>query len=191
MMVGRARVRFVNDAGPIQTMQVSMSAMETPDNRLRMTEFGFASNPPVGSDAIALHLSGDRGSGVVVATNHQPSRPRNLAAGESMLYSQDGKSVYITAAGGIVVQANGQDVVVNNAKDVTWNLSGKLKIVAPGGVEFDAPLVASTGDIQDNSATNARTMATMRTIYDVHNHPVPNVQPGSATVTTNAPNQQE
>lgn len=187
-LVGRGRVTYVDDSKTVQKMQVTMSGLETPDNRIRVAEFGFTSNPPVGSDVVALHVAGDRSAGVVVGTNHQPSRPTGLSAGESMLYSQDGKHVYLTASGGIVVEAKGQDVVVNDARNVTWTCTGKFKVVAPGGVEFDTPLVSSTGDIQDNSSTNAATMKTMRTDYDEHEHPVPNVQSGSSTATTGTPN---
>ncbi|TCK36732.1 phage baseplate assembly protein V [Paraburkholderia sp. BL8N3] len=189
MLFGRGRVTYVNDSGSVQSMQVKMSEWETLDNRIRLAEFGFTSNPPIGSDVLALHISGDRGSGAVFATNHQPSRPKGLAAGESMVYSQDGKSIYITASGGIVIEAKGQPVTVNNASNVTCNCTGVFKIVAPGGVEIDAPTTRSTGDIQDNVATNTRTMKQMRVTYNTHTHPVPNVQSGGSTVTSNAPNQ--
>lgn len=191
MLFGRGRITFVDDSGSVQEMQVKMSDWETLDNRIRVAEFGFTSNPPINSDALALHIAGDRTSGAVFATNHQPSRPTGLKAGETMLYSQDGKSVYITASGGIVVEAKGQNVVVNNAANVTCNCSGVYKVVAPGGVQFVTPLVSSTGDIQDNSGSQPRTMATMRSIYDGHNHNVTNVQAGGSTVVSNAPNQPE
>ncbi|CUJ80988.1 Uncharacterised protein [Achromobacter sp. 2789STDY5608628] len=76
---------------------------------------------------------------------------------------------------------------MNNAKDVTWNLSGKLTIVAPGGIELRAPMVKSLGDMQDNFETNDRTMKGMRDVYNDHHHPVKNVQSGSATVTSEKP----
>lgn len=191
MLFGRGRITYVDDSGSVQEMQVKMSDWETLDNRIRVAEFGLTSNPPIGSDALALHIAGDRTSGAVFATNHQPSRPTGLQSGETMLYSQDGKSVYITASGGIVVEAKGQNVVVNNAANVTCNCSGVYKVVAPGGVQFVTPLVSSTGDIQDNSATQPRTMATMRAIYNAHNHNVANVQAGGSTVVSNPPNQPE
>jgi phage baseplate assembly protein V len=182
MLFGRGRVTLVNDAGPVQTMQLKLSDMETSDNRLRLAEFGFTSNPPAGSDAAVLHIAGDRGSGVVVATNHQPSRPTGLQPGEAMLYSEDGKQVYMTAGGGIVVNANGQSVSVNGATTVTIN--------APSGVVMNTPLLKVSGDIIDNAGSNSRTMAEMRSVYDSHTHPVAEVQGGGSTVTSNAPNQQ-
>ncbi len=190
-IIGRGRVKFVDDSGPVQEMQVLMNGIETPDNRMRVPEFGFTSNPPEDSDVIAVHIAGDRSAGAVLGTNHQPSRPTGLQPGETMLYSEDGKYVYLTAAGGIVVEAKGQPVTVNNASNVTVNCSGIFKIVAPGGVQIVAPTVTSTGDIQDNSGTNSHTMAQMRSIYDTHTHPVPNVQLGGPGTATSAPSQQE
>ena len=190
--LGRGRVTTANDSGPVQMLQVQINELETIDNVPRLAEFGFTSMPPDGSDVGISFIAGDRGNGAVVSTGHQDSRPRGLKAGESMLYSQDGKQVYLTAGGGIVVDANGQDVVVNNARDVTWTLTGKLKFVAPGGVEFDAPNVSSTGDFTDNTATgNTSTMKTMREIHDTHDHDLIEIQTGSSTVTTKVPNQQE
>jgi phage baseplate assembly protein V len=198
-IVGRGRVRFVNDAGVVQVMQVQMNGLETPDNRYRVAEFGFTSNPPNDSDVVALHVAGDRSAGVVLGTNHQPSRPTGLQPGETMLYSEDGKYVYMTASGGIVVEAKGQDVVVNDARDVTWNCSGdftlncggKFNIVAPSGVNVTAPTVKSSGDIQDNTTTNSHTMAQMRSIYNTHTHPVASIQTGGSTINSNPPSQTE
>lgn len=142
-LVGRGRVTDVDDSGVVQKMQVRMSALEVPDNRLRLQEFGFTSVPPIGSDVLAVHVSGDRTAGAVIATNHQQSRPTGLKSGESMLYSQDGKQVYMTASGGIVVEAKGQDVTVNNAATVTINAqnvvvnaSSNVNISAQGSVEI-------------------------------------------------------
>jgi len=181
MLFGRGRVTRVDDSGPVQKMQLKMSDIETPDNRLRLAEFGFTSNPPAGSDAAVLHVAGDRGSGVVIATNHQPSRPTGLQPGESMLYSQDGKYVYLTASGGISVFANGQSVNVTDATTVTINASNKVRMVTPR--------LECTGDIVDNCDTTGRSMAADRQIYDGHEHNVTGIQTGSSTVTSNVPNQ--
>ncbi|WP_175786341.1 phage baseplate assembly protein V [Burkholderia cenocepacia] len=196
-LFGRGRITLVDDSGPVQTVQLRMNGIERPSGRYRVPEFGFSSNPPVGSDALALHVGGDRSAGAVVGTNHQPSRPRGLAPGESILYSEDGKSVYLKN-GSIVVDAKGQDVIVNDAANVTWNCSGDFKIVvggkfsvvAPGGSEFDTPMLSSTGDMQDNVETNAKTMKDMRETFDVHVHDVQEVQGGMSTVTSNKPTQQ-
>ena len=169
MMLGRGRVTLIDDSGPVQVMQVQSNAHEISDKRIRVTEFGFSSVPPLGSDVLTSHLGGDRTSGAVYATNHQQSRPRGLQHGESMLYSEDGKSIYMTAGGGIVIDANGQDVVVNNAQHVTVNAT-IVKIVATTSTEIDTPLLKVSGDILDNSATNTTTIAGMRADYNTHLH---------------------
>lgn len=179
MMFGRGRVTYVDDSGPVQKVQVRLSGLETSDGRLRMMEFGFTSNPPDGTDVLALHISGDRSAGTVFATNHQQSRPTGLAPGESKLYSQDGKYVYMTAGGGISVFANGQPVNVTGATIVT--------VVASEKVIADTPLFQCTGDIQDNCQTNGETMASMRTNYNKHGHPVAEVQSGGDTIISGPP----
>ncbi|WP_131753602.1 phage baseplate assembly protein V [Burkholderia vietnamiensis] len=190
-MIGAARVTTFNDAGSVQKLQVKVNDLETIDNLVHALQFGFTSGPPNGTDVAIVFIGGDRSNGVVVASNHQDSRPTNLKAGESMVYSQDGKQIYLTASGGIIVNANGQPVEVNNASDVTWNCSGKFKVVAPGGVEFDTPNVASTGDITDNTGSgNTQTMKSMRDDYDEHDHQVESVQTGESTITTTKPSPQ-
>ncbi|CAL8474568.1 phage baseplate assembly protein V [Caballeronia sp. S22] len=181
-LVGRGRVKYVDDSGPVQALQVLMDGLETPDS-LRVAEFGFASNPPIDSDAIALHIAGDRSAGVVLGTNHQPSRPTGLAAGETMLYSQDGKQVYLTASGGIVVEAKGQPVTVNDATTVVINAATKVRMVTPR--------LECTGDIIDNCDTNTRTMSGMRAVANGHTHKIVNVQTGGSTIESNAPDQTE
>lgn len=184
LSLARALVTTVNDAGGMQMMQVKLNALETRDNTPRMAEFGLTSNPPTtNSDAIVLFLGGDRSNGVVIATGHQPSRPKNLAPGETMLYSQDGKYVYMTASGGIVVEAKNQAVTVNDATTVTINAATKVRMVTPR--------LEVTGDIVDNCDTTGRSMASERVIFNGHNHDVHNVQGGSSTITSNAPNQTE
>jgi phage baseplate assembly protein V len=183
LSLARALVTTVNDSGGVQMMQVKLNPLETRDNTPRVAEFGLTSNPPVNSDAFVVFLGGDRSNGVVLGTVHQPSRPKNLASGETMIYSQDGKSIYLTASGGIVVDAKNQAVTVNNATTVTINAATKVRMVTP--------LLECTGDIIDNAGSNGHTMAQMRSIYNTHTHPVVNVQTGSSTINTNAPSQPE
>lgn len=186
-MIGRGRVASVDDSGPVQKVQVRASRLELADSRVRAQEFGLTSNPPVASDVGLLSVAGDRSAAMVIGANHQQSRPRNLKPGEVKVYCQDGKYIYLTDGDGFVVDAQGQDVVINNARNVTWNLSGKLTIVAPGGIDLQTPMVKATGDMQDNYGSNDRTMKGMREVFNDHHHPVRNVQGGSSTVTSDKP----
>lgn len=178
-VIGWGRVKTVNDAGGVQKVQVQVNARETIDNLPRVAEFGLASVPPGDSDVVMVNFGGGRNNAAVIATNHQASRPKNLKSGETMLYSQDGKSVYLTASGGIVVEAKGQAVTINNASTVTINAATKVRMVTP--------LLEVTGDIIDNAGSNTHNMAQMRAIYDSHTHNVVNVQTGGSTITSTAP----
>lgn len=180
-VVGRARITTGDDSAGIQFQQVRLGEDEIKDGVPRMAEFGLTSMPPVGSDAVLVFIGGDRSNGAIVATGHQASRPRGLKVGETMLYSQDGKSIYLTASGGIVVQAKGQDVTVNSAATVTINAAAKVRMVTP--------LLEVTGDIIDNAGTNTNNLAQMRAIFNGHKHPVANIATGTSTVNSNNPTQ--
>lgn len=178
LTIGVARINVVNDSVPnIQSAQIQLGADEIRDNTYRMAEFGFASNPPPGSDAVVVFIGGDRNNAMIVATGNQASRPHGLEPGETMIYDLQGKSIYFKADGSIVVDVKSGPVVVNNATEVTVNATTKVRLVTP--------LLEVTGDILDNCDTNTETVANMRTIYDEHTHG--DVQNGAGN--TSIPNQ--
>ncbi|WP_244136972.1 phage baseplate assembly protein V [Burkholderia pyrrocinia] len=179
-MIGAARITTFNDSGAVQKLQVKVNSLETIDNLAHLMHFGFTSGPPIGTDVAIVFIGGDRSNGVVVGSNHQSSRPTGLKAGETMIYSQDGKHVYLTASGGIIVDAKGQDVQVNNATNITINAAGKIRAVTPR--------LECTGDIIDNCDLQTSTLADLRRAHDEHDHDVVNVQTGGSTITTTVPN---
>ncbi|PLZ02614.1 baseplate assembly protein [Burkholderia sp. WAC0059] len=179
-LLDRARIKLVNDGGAVQKLQVQVNALETISELQRLAEFGFTSSPPADSDVAIVFLAGDRANGIAIATGHQRSRPTGLQAGETMLYSLDGKQIYLTAGGGIKVNANGQTVEIDNATTVTINAATRIRAVTP--------VFECTGDIVDNCDTQSSTLAELRAAHDEHDHDVENVQPGSSTITTSTPN---
>ena len=170
LMSSWGRVTFSDDSHSAQLLQVKLNDSETRDDTPRIAEFGLTSRPPDGSDVLVVFLGGDRSKGVVVATAHQASRPKGLLTGETMLYDLWGKSVYLTKAGGIVVEAQGAPVTVNNATTVT--------IIAADSVELVTPLLHVTGDIVagGNITDAVRSMAADRELFNAHTN-------GSGTTT--------
>ncbi|WP_148245065.1 phage baseplate protein [Enterobacter asburiae] len=67
----------------------------------------------------------------------------------------------------------------------------KINIVAPNGVNITTPdmyvsgNIRAGGDITDNVGTQSASLKTLRDKYDQHKHPVPGVQTGGSTVTSN------
>ena len=170
LMSSWGRVTFSDDSHSAQLLQVKLNDSETRDDTPRIAEFGLTSRPPDGSDVLVVFLGGDRSKGVVVATAHQGSRPKRLLSGETMLYDLWGKSVHLTKAGGIVVEAQGAPVTVNNATTVTIN--------AADSVELVTPLLHVTGDIvaDGNITDSVRSMAADRELFNSHTN-------GSGTTT--------
>lgn len=178
MIVAPGRVSQVDDTGNVQRIQCILGPLETND-KPRLSEFGFASNPPIGSDITVIFVGGDRSNGVVIATGHQASRLKNLAPGESALYDENGKYIWLTQ-NGIVIEAKGQSVTINDASAVTVNASTEVVLNTPI-LQVNGQIKA-TGDITDNSGTNSSTMAGMRGSYNGHTHTDP--QGGSVSTPT-------
>lgn len=105
-LVARAVIQGIQDGGKIQKLQLTVMADETIDGIDRIQEFGFTSMPPIGAQAVLLSLGGNRDHCVVIATEHGPTRPKGLAAGESAVYSA-GKYVVKVGAGKIEVGKDG------------------------------------------------------------------------------------
>ena len=66
----RGKITLVVSSEPIQRVQLNGLADEVLQELEHLQEFGFASNPPEGSEAVVIPLGGDTTHGVVVATQH-------------------------------------------------------------------------------------------------------------------------
>jgi phage baseplate assembly protein V len=117
-LVGVGRLQHIDDSGVQQKVQIQISAggpgelEEVLDGAPRIAEYGLASSPPIGSEAIVAFVSGRRSMAVVIGTGHRPSRPTGLQPGEAMLYNGvAGSWVKMDAAG--VMHAN-CDVLVDH-----------------------------------------------------------------------------
>ncbi|HEN3669242.1 TPA: phage baseplate assembly protein [Yersinia enterocolitica] len=174
MILGIGRVTASNDGGTVQTVQYQ-TPLEVRDDTPRLAEFGFSSGLPANTDVVIGFLGGDRSSAVIIGSNHQSFRHVGLNSGETVIYSQWGQYVKLTEAG-IIIEANGQPVTVNNATEVTVNAAVKVRL--------NTPLLEVSGDIVDNAGSNSTTLKTLRETYNAHNHQLKNVQGGSATLTS-------
>ncbi|MFP4891219.1 phage baseplate assembly protein V [Paraburkholderia sp. EG304] len=186
--LSRGRLTRVDDKGSVQLVQMQLSENETRDATPRLAEYGFQSNPPAGSDAVAVFLAGKRSNGVVIACGHQQYRMRGLASGEVAISDNKGQSVYLSAAG-IVVNGGGLPMKITNTPQVTVDtptahFTGDIN--ADGNITSGKSITAKN-DISDQGGS--KSMSGMRATYNSHTHAVTNVQGGSSTVTTNVPNQ--
>jgi phage gp45-like len=85
-----------------------------------MQHFGFSSVPPAGSDGIAIFLSGDRSNSAIIATNNATTRPKNKAAGETVVFNAFGMSIYLSQ-NGITINGGGKPISITNCPTLTQN----------------------------------------------------------------------
>lgn len=153
LSLGRGRITLADDSGSVQTVQAQISASEVYDNTPRVAEYGFTSLPPSGSDAVLVFIGGDRSNGVVVGTNHQASRLKNLQTGEVAIFDDQGQSVWIKR-GGIVIEGAGKPITING------NVQINGAVTATGEGTFDGHSVGhhTHGGVQSGgSNTNTPT----------------------------------
>ena len=170
-MFGIGSVTLTDDTGDMQMLQVTERtaghgiADRIMDKVRRVAEFGFASVPPIGSEALIARRNGERAQSMVIGTNHRASRPRNLQPGDTYLYDVRGQYVRLTAAG-LEIDCAGLPAVIRNCSTVT--------ITATEKVTIDAPAVECTGSLKvDKLLTGDGTpieIGALRDAYNAHKH---------------------
>lgn len=120
----------VNDAGPTQTVNLRLSAIEAPPNMQVLNLVGFSSAMPKGSRVVALFSAGDRSKGVILGTVASASRRKGLLSGETTVYDLWGNEVHLSQAG----------VTVKHAAKVTIAAPTQVLIQCAGGVRIEGPL---------------------------------------------------
>lgn len=178
-MLGVGRVTAMQDTGGTQSVQYQTPLEVASAHRL--AEFGFSSGLPVGTDVVLAFLGGDRSNPVIIATNHQGYRHSDLNPGETVMYNQWGLYIQLTEAG-VIIDAKGQDLTVNNAKNLTATATEQVKLITPK--------LLVTGDVIDNCETNDKTLKQLRDTYNGHDHEVEGVEQGNDTVTSKNPGEQ-
>jgi len=118
-MVTRAVIAAVNDSKKMQVVKVKMLAGETRADVERFQNFGFSSNPPVGSECIALAIGANRDHLVIINTDDRNTRQKEIDAGDAIVYDaggnklhfKNGGNVEITALTGLVKTITGDETI--------------------------------------------------------------------------------
>lgn len=131
ILTGKAVIKMVDDSGPLQKCQITGLAGETLSNIPRIQNFGFASNPPVDSEAIILSLGGMRENVVIVTADNRIVRFKDLGSGESAVYTDDGTLIHLKKGGLIDVIAATKVLVTSPDVEFTGNvkINGNLHTV--------------------------------------------------------------
>lgn len=165
--VARVIVKAVNPSGKTQFFKVEDEAPngdEEPDlvELESIQHFGFASNPALGAEAIAVNVGADPGHSVVIASQHKDYQPRNLAEGEVCLYTKDGIKVHCKADGITYVGDEPSDFAANATKvdaefQRIWNMLSTWVVVPNDGGQALKTLVGTTvGGVQSVALTQLK-----------------------------------
>lgn len=165
LMVARGIVNLVNDAGGLQTMQLSLLDGEVRDDVERVQNYGMTSNPPAGAVPVAVAVAGSRDHLMVVAADHPGYRVVGLQSGEVCIYTDEGDRVFMKR--GRVVEVVTKTLRINADTLIELN-TDRLQINAP--LTNSSGQLKTAGDITDNAGSNGRTVAGMRAQYNSHTH---------------------
>lgn len=133
LAIGRGILLAAKDDGKIQTIQATFLADETKDQVESMAHFGFSSNPPNGSDIVAVSVGANRDHMIVIASESREKRFKNLAIGDSVLYNANGKFLHLKGDNleGLVSKL----IINNDSNEFTAVLSEFMQEVIDGLVE--------------------------------------------------------
>lgn len=129
-MIARGTVALASAGSMLQTLQMRLTAGEVKDDLEHFEPYGYTSHPLPGAEGVALFLGGDRSHGVVVCVADRRFRLKELQPGEVALYTDEGDTFVFKR--GRVVELD----------------TMTLKVKAGTAVEFDTPLITTTGRIE-------------------------------------------
>ena len=128
--LARGVVALGNSASKLQSLQLRLLAGEFKDNVEHLEPYGFTACPLPGAEALAGFIGGDRSHGVVIVVADRRFRLQGLKSGEVALYTDEGDKFHFKR--GRVI----------DLETVTLNVK------ATDSVNFDTPLLTSTGRIE-------------------------------------------
>lgn len=151
-VLARGVVVLASSARKLQSLQLRITAGEVKDDIEHLEPYGLTSCPLGGAEAL-VGFFGDRSHGVVIMVADRRFRLQGLKPGEVALYTDEGD--YLQFKRGRVIEV----------ETVT------LKVKAEAAVEFDTPLIRTTGRIESDGDQLAGGISQMY-------HPHEGVMPG-------------
>ncbi|WP_339483179.1 phage baseplate assembly protein V [Pseudomonas sivasensis] len=125
----RGTLSLVDGLKKLQELQVKLLAGEIKDGMEHFEAYGFTSNPKAGAEVLAGFFGGDRSHGVVICVADRRFRLQGLESGEVAMYTDEGDKLHFKRGRVIEIETM------------------TLKVKAETAVEFDTPLIRTTGKI--------------------------------------------
>ncbi len=148
-VASRAVIKSTETSGAIQKAQISVLADETLDGVDQVQEYGFASRPKAGAQAVLLSIAGSRDHPVIIATDDGRYRVK-LENGEACLYDDQGQFVKIARA----------KIDIVTPFDVEITAAGMIKATAPTIEAMASTKIEATSPMVNVIAATKVTMTT-------------------------------
>ena len=99
LMICRGVVTMLNDTKNMQRMQVSLLDGEV-STLERYQDYGFTSNPPVGSEVVAVFVGGNRDNGIIIKCDNREHRLKLAHSEDVGIYDTEGDSIILEPSSG-------------------------------------------------------------------------------------------
>ena len=128
LTVGRCLLTLVDDALPLQKVQITILDGEVHDQVERLQNFGFSAVPLAGARGVTLSVGGDRAHQVIVAVDDGRHRPKSMQPGESAMYNSHGVTLKFLADGSAVLvctqlQVQGDIIATGQISDAAGSMA--------------------------------------------------------------------
>ena len=130
LLVGRAILTAIDNAGDTQKIQVTALDSETISDVERFQEYGLETYPFADAETVIAFLNGNRSNGIVLCIHDRQYRPKDLVEGEVVLYTDEDQS-----AGGHRIHLKRGQIIDEKGKDKTLTLTGTLVETIPDKTE--------------------------------------------------------
>lgn len=127
LMISRAVLAAVNDAGGIQLVQVKLLDGEVRDGVERLQNYGFTSVPKAGAEGLMACVSGDRDHGIIVSMDDRRYRPKSLQPGECAMYTDEDKA------------AGDHRIIFKRGKEIHLVAGASSIVMTPAGITITTP----------------------------------------------------
>jgi len=146
-VLARGVVVLANSARRLQALQLRITAGEVKDDVEHLEPYGLTSCPLPGAEALVGFIS-DRSHGVVIMVSDRRFRLKGLQPGEVALYTDEGDSLVFRRGRVIEVET------------VTF------KVKAEASVDFETPLIRTTGRIESAGDQVAGGISQIEHVHD-------------------------
>jgi phage baseplate assembly protein V len=150
LMIARAVVTAIGDAGKIQTGQVKLLDGEVRDGVEILHQYGVTSHPLGQREGLYFSVGGDRDHGVMVCVADRQHRRKNLEPGEVALYTDEDTDTdehHIHMKRGQVIElVAGASSIVLTPEDITVAIGASTIVLTPDEitVAVDATTIVLT-----------------------------------------------